>query len=107
MRVIDPKGKILELHRDTTPDFKRYLHSFGAIGIITELTMDIEPEYAVLKCIYEDVQWDSILGDADTQKSFMESHEYISMFTNYSERKMSSLWLGKRVDLDFYKASRE
>ena len=87
---------------DMDKRFPKYLHSFGAIGIITEMSFFIEPEYAVLKCIYEDVLWDAILGDPHKQQEFMDSHEYISMFTNFSDRKMNSVWLGRRVDMDFY-----
>ena len=100
--IIDPKGEQKSMLVDMDFRFKKYLHSFGSIAIITEMSFFIEPEYAVLKCIYEDVAWDDILGDAHKQQVFMDSHEYISMFTNYSDRKMNSVWLGGRVDMDFY-----
>ena len=57
MRMIDPKGEVKIINEDT-PDFKRYIHSFGLMGVIVEMTMKIEPEYAVIKCIYEDLSWD-------------------------------------------------
>ena len=57
MRMIDPNGEVKVVNEDT-PDFKRYIHSFGLMGVIVEMTMKIEPEYAVIKCIYEDLSWD-------------------------------------------------
>ena len=39
-------------------DFKLYLHSFGALGIIYEMVMHVEHEFGVRKCIYSDVPWD-------------------------------------------------
>ena len=51
MRMVDPNGEMKVIDKDT-PDFKRYLHSFNLLGVITEMTMKVEPEYAVVKCIY-------------------------------------------------------
>lgn len=38
LRLVDPNGDIKVLTRDDK-EFSRYLHSFGALGIITELTI--------------------------------------------------------------------
>ena len=57
MRMVDPNGDIKVINKDTA-DWKRYIHSFGLLGVITEMTMAVEPEYAVIKCIYEDLSWD-------------------------------------------------
>ena len=57
MRLVDPDGNIKVLDKES-PDFNHYLHAFGLLGVITEMTMKIEPEFAVLKCIYEDLSWD-------------------------------------------------
>ena len=51
MKMVDPNGEVKVIDQDTS-DFKRYLHSFNLLGVITEMTMKVEPEYAVLKCIY-------------------------------------------------------
>ena len=57
IKIVNPNGEKIELS-ETDDDFKSYLHTFGAVGIIYEMTMRIEPEYAVVKCIYEDLSWD-------------------------------------------------
>ena len=57
LRLVDPNGDIKVLTRGDE-DFGHYLHSFGALGIITEMTIQAEPEYAVVKCIYEDLRWE-------------------------------------------------
>ena len=47
------------------PDFYPFLHTFGTLGIIYEMTMRTEPEYGIKKCIYKDMPWD-FLKDRNT-----------------------------------------
>ena len=56
---VDPQGQERRLERAIQRDeLYRYLHSFGTLGVIYEMTMDAMPEYGVVKCIYTDVPWD-------------------------------------------------
>ena len=50
IRLVDPNGDIKVLTRESE-DFGHYLHSFGALRIITKMTIQAGPGYAVVKCI--------------------------------------------------------
>lgn len=80
------------------PEFKSHLHSFGALGFIYEMTMRVEPEYAVVKCIYEDLSWD-FMQDRDAYWDLLESHQFTSFFTDWKQPTMTSIWLGKKVPM--------
>lgn len=55
---VDPNGSLQRLTRQYDADkLGRFLHSFGTIGIVYEIKMEIVKEYAVKKCIYKDVPW--------------------------------------------------
>ena len=99
MRLVDPNGDIQVLTREDTEDFEHYLHSFGALGIITEMTMTVEPDYAVAKCIYEGLSWE-FLRDQATYNEIVKSHDFVSFFTDWKAPRMTSVWLGKRVAMD-------
>ena len=101
MKIIDPNGKIKVVNKET-PEFKSYLHSFGLLGVITEMTMNVEPEYAVIKCIYEDLPWD-FLQDYEKYTELMHSHEFLSFFTDWEYPKMTTTWLGEKVSMDYLK----
>ena len=75
-------------------EFKRFLHSFGTLGIIYEMTMEVQPEFAVRKCIYQDVPWSSFLHKKKEFKQLNEDYEIVSYFTNWKEEKMNSIWVG-------------
>ena len=50
---VDPNGQAKRLSREKNGlEFKRLLHSFGTLGIIYEMTMEVQPEYGVAKCVY-------------------------------------------------------
>lgn len=95
IKVVKPDGSIQSLQRENDKDFEKYLHSFGAIGIITEMTMDLEETYGVLKCIYQDVPWDPIFEDT---RDFFTDFDYLSLFTDFYDRKFTSVWTGARVE---------
>lgn len=80
-------------HRD---EMYRYLHSFGALGIIYEMKMEIVPEFGVSKCIYKDVEWDYILKDKASYDKLNSDHTFVSYFTDWKEQKMTSIWLGSQ-----------
>ena len=103
--MVDPNGDMKVIDKDT-PDFKRYLHSFNLLGVITEMTMKVEPEYAVVKCIYQDLSWD-FLNDENRYRELMFSHDFMSFFTDWKRPRMTSAWLGKKVDMDYYREHKD
>lgn len=61
-RLIDPYGHEREFE-DEDVNFEYYLLSFGALGLITEMTMLVHDEFAIKKCIYENVSWEFLSDD--------------------------------------------
>ena len=80
---VDPNGKHRRLSRDNGLEFKRYLHSFGTLGIVYEMTMSVHPEFGVTKCIFKDVPWVNFLFDKKYFKKLNEEYEFLSYFTNW------------------------
>src|SRR6185312_8726353 len=46
-----------------TPGFDGLAVGLGAFGIVTRITLDIEPSYLVRQDAYSDLPWDRVLGD--------------------------------------------
>ena len=92
---VDPNGQVKRLTREENGlEFKRLLHSFGTLGIIYEMTMEVQPEYGVTKCVYQDVPWSSFLHKKKEFKKLNGDYEFLSYFTNWQEEKMNSIWAG-------------
>ena len=95
---VDVNGNMKRLtRRENGLEFKRYLHSFGVLGIIYEMTMDITQEYGVTKCIYQDVPWDSFLHKKKEFKELNDNNNFLSYFTDWQEESMNSIWLGSEI----------
>lgn len=93
---VDPHGQIKKLTRkEHNLMFYRHLHSFGTLGIIYEMTMDIYEEYGVDKCIYQNMPWD-VVKDKKKWKQINNEHGFISYFTDWKSETMSSVWIGSQ-----------
>jgi alditol oxidase len=98
MKMITGTGEVLHLNRDNTPDFNRYLMSFGGLGVVTKMTMRIEPTYEVNKQIYTDMKWDTIFKDENFEE-MMQYSEFLSFFLDYSKRQMDQVWVGHKCGM--------
>jgi xylitol oxidase len=67
VRRIEYVGADGELHRVDTaePEFDGHVVHLGAFGIVTRLTLAIEPTFDVRQDVYSGVPWDAVLDDVD------------------------------------------
>ena len=98
LTYIDGNGTSWTYTLDDKKEFFRQMHTFGMVGIITEMSMRIIPEFAVTKCIYKDVAFDTIFESDRVFRKLQDSHGYISYFTDWEDPVMNSIWLGNRHD---------
>jgi xylitol oxidase len=74
-------------------DFKGLVVSLGAVGVVTRLTLDIEPSYAVRQRVFNDLSWDALLTHFDEITSAGYS---VSIFTLWDESH-NGVWVKTRV----------
>jgi alditol oxidase len=95
LRMVDAAGGIQEVSRDSTPDFAAYVVGLGALGIVTEVTLRIEPHFSVAQHVYLDLPWDTVLADLDTVTSRAYS---VSLFTDWLGDTVGQAWFKQRLD---------
>jgi xylitol oxidase len=69
--------------------------SLGALGVVTEVTLDIVPTFDVRQRLFENLPWDAVLGRLDDVTSAAYS---VSLFTTWDEDAVSLAWLKERAD---------
>lgn len=72
-------------------EVKDYIINFGCLGVITNMTIQLVKSYKVHKSIFLDMPFENatkIMRDKDI--------DYLSMFTNFSDRKFNSVWVGSK-----------
>lgn len=95
LELVGPQGDIEELRRDSHADeFAGSVVALGALGVVTRLTLDIEPTYEVAQRVRLDVPLDEIAGDPDVVFGAAYS---VSVFTDWRSGQ-GSVWLKRRTD---------
>jgi xylitol oxidase len=78
------------------PDFTGVVVSLGALGVVLDVELDIEPSYDIAQTVYERVPWDAALDDLSAATSLGHS---VSLFSTWTDPDVADqLWLKARVD---------
>ena len=65
----------------------------GALGVVTRLTLDVEPAYEVRQRVFEGLAWDALYEHFDAITAAGDS---VSVFTRWGER-VDQVWVKSRV----------
>jgi xylitol oxidase len=94
LEFIDGTGDLVRIDR-TDADFEGAVVGLGALGIVTRITLDIEPTFEVRQDLYNDLPWDAALANLDAITSSAYS---VSLFTSWIGDTIDIAWLKSRMD---------
>lgn len=94
LEIVAADGTVHNLSRGISPDFDGAVVGLGALGVVTKVTLDIEPTFAVRQDVFEALPWDTVLGDFDAATSSAYS---VSLFTDWSGDAVAQSWLKSRI----------
>ena len=67
----------------------------GALGVITKVTLDIQPTYLMRQYVYENMPLTELKDHFDA----IESSAYsVSLFTNWQRRRINEVWIKSRLE---------
>ncbi|MFD5215316.1 FAD-binding protein [Microbacterium sp. NPDC058345] len=93
--ILDADGELRMLRRGD-PDFAGSVVALGALGIVTELELDIEPAYEVAQTVHESPSWDALLAEFDRVTALGTS---VSIFSRWTDADAADqLWVKNRTD---------
>ncbi len=72
------------------PEFDGSVVSLGALGVVTRLTLDIEPTFEVRQDVYQGLTWTNLLDNYDAITSRAYS---VSIFTRWVDNLVGQVWL--------------
>jgi len=95
VQLIGPRGELVELDRERDPhDFPGAVVALGALGIVTSLTLDVEPAYEVAQSVRVGVPLDEIESEAEAVFAAAYS---TSVFTDWRSGR-ANVFLKRRTD---------
>ncbi|WP_203699797.1 FAD-binding protein [Asanoa iriomotensis] len=95
VELIGPDGALRRVSRGE-PDFAGSVVALGALGVVTRVTLDVEPSYVVKQAVYRDLPW----SVAETGFDALTGAAYsVSLFLDWSSDRIAQVWLKSRGDL--------
>jgi xylitol oxidase len=80
-------------HRPDVP-LDAVVVGLGSFGVVTAVTLAVEPTFDVAQEVYPDVPWDAVLADLDAVTGSADS---VSLFTDWRAPTVAQVWRKSRV----------
>ena len=96
LQLVKPDGSLVTIDRDH-PDFPAVVIGLGAFGIVTQLTLEVQPAFEVRQDIFNNLPLTSVVDNFDT---IMSAGYSVSLFTDWLDQNVSEIWIKRRVDED-------
>lgn len=93
LRMVGADGRVVELERGDE-DFPGAVVALGALGVVTHLTLDVQPTYDVAQYVYEDVPLDAVV---ERYAEVAASGYSVSVFTEWASGRCA-VWRKLRVN---------
>lgn len=94
IELVTGNGEIKRLTR-SDDDFYGTVVGLGALGIVTRVTLNLEPTYKVVQHVYQDLSLESLKQNF---KAIMSAGYSVSLFTDWLNGIVSQVWVKQRVD---------
>ncbi|MCY7411914.1 MAG: FAD-binding protein [Salinibacterium sp.] len=92
IELVDATGALRQIS-PVDPEFDGAVVSLGALGVVTRLTLDIEPTYQVRQDVYSGLEWTALIDNFDAITGRAHS---VSVFTDWAS--IGPVWLKSRTD---------
>jgi len=96
LELVTADGRLVTLSRAANPEeFPGAVVNLGALGIVSKLTLALEPTYDVRQVLFENLAW------AEAAEHFhviTSSATSVSLFTDWQSSRFHQVWLKQRTD---------
>ncbi len=96
LEFVNAAGEVVKLSRQQDRDtFPGAVVGLGALGVITKLTLNLQPTFLVRQYVYENLPVDEFKEHFGE----IEASAYsVSLFTDWQKKRMNEVWIKSRVD---------
>jgi xylitol oxidase len=96
LEIVTADGRVVSLTRERDGDaFNGVVMGLGALGVITKITLDMQPSFTMRQYVYENLPLDALKEHFDA----IESSGYsVSLFTDWQKQRINELWIKSRIE---------
>src|SRR5712664_1940404 len=96
LELVTAAGDVVKLSRHQDGEaFQGAVVGLGSLGVITKVTLDIQPAFIVRQHVYENLP----LAEVKDHFDAIESSAYsISLFTDWQKQRVSEVWIKSRAE---------
>jgi len=96
LEIVTADGSVVNLSREHDSDtFNGAVVGLGALGVLTKVTLDVQPTYQMRQYVYEDLPFAALKDHFDA----IEASGYsVSLFTDWQKQRVNEVWIKSRVE---------
>jgi len=96
LEIVRADGNVVNLSRERDREtFNGAVVGLGALGVLTKVTLDIQPSFMMRQYVYENLP----LGELKDHFDAIESSGYsVSLFTDWQKQRVNEVWIKSRVE---------
>ena len=96
LEIVTADGELLTLSRERESErFRGAVVGLGAVGIVTKVTLDVQPSFQVSQVVYENLGIDRLEHHLD---EVFASGYSVSLFTDWQNHRIGQVWVKRRVE---------
>jgi xylitol oxidase len=96
IEFIDAEGELRQLTRNEDGDkFNGAVVGLGSLGVITKVTLDIQPSYQMRQFVYLDLPVSELENNFE---EIMSAGYSVSLFTDWQTDTINQVWIKRRID---------
>jgi xylitol oxidase len=95
LEIVIANGELVTLPQEQLPGA---VVGLGGLGVVTKLTLDVQPAFDIRQVVYEDLSFDRLEGHLD---EIFASGYSVSLFTDWQNHRATQAWIKSRTDSEF------
>jgi len=95
IEFVNAEGDIVRLSRNDGERFHGAVVGLGALGIVTKLTLDLQPAFNMRQVVYRNMPMEAL---KENFLQIMSSGYSVSLFTDWKNRNVDQVWIKSRAE---------